>query len=106
MLKPKDLILSLPNKFDGTGLEEESAIFNFNITGTEGGDYTVSIDKGVCTVVEGMSDSADCTIKSSEENLTKIINKDLNAQMALFTGKLKISNLGIMMKYAKKFGLM
>lgn len=102
----KELILSLPEKFNGEGLEEEIAKFHFNIDGDEGGEYTVHIENGQCKVEEGLAGDADCTIKSKDKTLNKIINKELNAQMALFTGKLKISNLGTMMKFAKRFGLM
>ena len=35
-----------------------------------------------------------------------LLNKDVNPMMALLTGKLKISNQGEMLKYAKIFGLM
>ena len=102
----KELILSLPEKFNGEGLEGEIAKFHFNIDGEEGGEYTVHIENGQCNVLEGLEGDADCTIKSKDKTLNKIISKDLNAQMAMFTGKLKISNLGVMMKFAKRFGLM
>lgn len=105
-MKAKELLLSLPEKFKSEGLEKDNAIFHFLIEGNDGGDYTVNIINGICTVNEGISGDADCKIKATEENLTKIINKELKAEMALFTGKLKISNLGVMMKYAKNFGLM
>jgi len=105
-MNAKQLILSLPEKFDSSGMENENAKFHFDIAGDEGGIYTVDIVDGVCSVKEGKDGDPDCTIKSKAEVLNKIINKDLNAQMALFTGKLKISNLGIMMKFAKRFGLM
>ncbi|MBK8429598.1 MAG: hypothetical protein IPL27_28240 [Lewinellaceae bacterium] len=35
-----------------------------------------------------------------------MLSGDLNPMMAMMTGKLKISNPGEMLKYAKMFGLM
>ncbi|HNG90458.1 MAG TPA: SCP2 sterol-binding domain-containing protein [Saprospiraceae bacterium] len=47
-----------------------------------------------------------CTVRANTETLTKLLSRDLNPMMAMMTGKLKISNPGEMLKYAKIFGLM
>jgi len=48
---------------------------------------------------------ADCTLEVSVKNALKLIDGDLNAMMALMTGKLKIEgDMGIAMKVAKTFG--
>ena len=102
----KELIMSIPEKFNGAGIEDAVSKFHFLIDGEGGGDFTLDINKGECTVKEGASDEANCVVKAKSDTIKKVMAGDMNPQMAVFMGKLKISNLGEMMKYAKYFGLM
>lgn len=103
----KELIMKLPEKFVAESVAPDAeTVFHFRIKGEGGGDFTARIKDQKCEVVEGLEGDAKCVVKASDKNLLKVVNKELNAQMAVFTGKLKISNLGEMMKYAKTFGLM
>jgi putative sterol carrier protein len=48
---------------------------------------------------------ADCTLEISAKNALKLMDGDLNAMMALMTGKLKIDgDMGVAMKIAETFG--
>ena len=67
---------------------------------------TVQLDNGKMSVSEGLSGEAACKVSASAATLGKLLSRDLNPMMAMMTGKLKISNPGEMMKYAKIFGLM
>ena len=102
----KELVMALPSQVNPAALAEATTCFHFQISGEGGGDFTVEAKDGVCTATEGLSSEAKCVVKCSDELLVGIMNKTQNPQMAVFTGKLKISNLGEMMKYAKIFGLM
>lgn len=55
---------------------------------------------------EGLKEDAEVTLTASEDALIDIIKGDTNPMMAMMMGKLKISNPGAMMKYAKILGLM
>jgi putative sterol carrier protein len=102
----KEFILALPAQVNPAALQDAQTCFHFQIAGDGGGDFTVQAKDGVCTAVEGLHDEAKCVVKCSDTLLEGIITKTENPQMAVFMGKLKISNLGEMMKYAKMFGLM
>ncbi len=102
----KEFILNLPQQVNPAALADAETCFNFEISGERGGNFTIQAKDGVCTATEGLDDNPKCVVKCSDTLLEGIVSKTENAQMAVFMGKLKISNLGEMMKYAKMFGLM
>ncbi len=102
----KELVMALPSQVNPAALADATTCFHFEISGEGGGNVTITAQDGVCTASEGLNGEAKCVIKCADELLVGIMNKTQNPQMAVFTGKLKISNLGEMMKYAKMFGMM
>jgi putative sterol carrier protein len=71
----------------------------------QGIDTKINFDlKG--QVEEGVAEGAEVNITVKEEDLLSIIQGNTNPMMAMMMGKLKISNPGAMMKYAKILGLM
>jgi putative sterol carrier protein len=100
-----DFLMSLPEKVNKAALEGHNTRFHFVLKDT-GKEVTLAIADGEITAEEGLVGEAKCVVKSTEENLMKLVNKDLNPMMALLTGKLKISNQSEMVKYAKILGLM
>lgn len=100
----KDFLFSLPVKVKPEVLEGLSTVFHFEIS--DSGNYTIALNDGKLDVTEGLTGDPECTVKTSAESFSKLIKGDLNPMMAMMTGKLKISNAGAMMKYAKIFGLM
>lgn len=100
----KEFLFALPAKANAAALEGLSSTFHFDVA--DSGQYTVSLVDGQLSVEEGLNGEASCTVKASEETLAKLVKGDLNPMMAMMTGKLKISNPGEMLKYAKIFGLM
>ena len=99
----RDFIANLPQNVPSEVIGDMETLFHFSI-----GDMqrTVTLKDGVVTVDEGLHGDPKCEVSGTEENMNKILNGELNAMMAVMTGKLKISNPAEMMKYAKIFGLM
>ncbi len=104
MIDVKEFIFALPAKVKPEAVEGLSTLFHFDIG--DSGTYTVKLDDGKLDVSEGLNGDATCKVTASVETLSKLLSKDLNPMMAMMTGKLKISNPGEMLKYAKIFGLM
>jgi putative sterol carrier protein len=100
----KEFLFSLPDKVAPEAVEGLSTLFHFDIA--DAGLFTVKLDNGKFDVSEGLTGDATCKVTSSAEVLEKLLSKELNPMMAMMTGKLKISNVGEMLKYAKMFGLM
>jgi putative sterol carrier protein len=103
----REIIMALPSKFDASKVAADAdTTFHFKVNGDNGGEYTAVIKDGKCEVSEGLVGEAKCVVTTTAEMFSDIIERRANPQMAVFSGKLKISNLGEMMKYAKVFGLM
>jgi putative sterol carrier protein len=102
----RDFIMNLATRFNPEAVPNADSVFHFKISGDGGGDFTASVKDGVCQVAEGLNGDPKCVVTTSDATLVDIVTGKANAQMAVFTGKLKISNLGEMMKFAKPFGLM
>jgi hypothetical protein len=83
----KDFITTLPQSVPQEYLEDVDTNFHFDIAGEGGGQFSV-------------------IVKAKEENFIKLLRGELNPMMAVFSGKLKVSNPGEIMKYAKIFGFM
>lgn len=104
MIDAKEFLFALPQKANPDTLEGLNTLFHFDVT--DSGQYTVQLADGKLTVSEGLQGDPSCTVKTSAESFSKLVSGDLNPMMAMMTGKLKISNPGEMLKYAKIFGLM
>jgi putative sterol carrier protein len=102
----RDFIMNLASRFNPEAVPNADSVFHFKISGEGGGDFTASVKDGICQVVEGLTGEAKCVVSTTDSTLVDIVTGKANAQMAVFMGKLKISNLGEMMKFAKPFGLM
>jgi putative sterol carrier protein len=102
----KDFLMGLPNRVAPEAIVDKSTCFHFDLSGEEPCQVTVKIENGKCEAIEGFVGAAKCVVKAKSEDLIGISKGTLNPMMALFTGKLKLSNQGEMLKYAKVFGFM
>lgn len=66
-----------------------NATYKFEITGENGGIWTVDLKSDPPTCKEIDSD-AECTIIVGDKDFVDIVNGKLNPQMAFMTGKLKV----------------
>lgn len=106
MIELNKFFSDLPGKVRPESIEGQSTLFHFNLSGDGVNPQTVRIEDGKCTVEEGLVGDPECVISGKGESFLKIIKGDLNPMMALMSGKLKVSNTGVMLKYAKIFGVM
>jgi len=67
------------------------AIYQFNITGDDGGTWVVDFTKDADWVTAGPSDDAQCTIEVSSGDWLAIVADELNAMQAFMMGKLRVS---------------
>lgn len=102
----KDFITSLPTKVKPEWLNGVDTNFHFDIDGDNGGEFSVIVKDNAMTVHQGFVGESKCKITAKEKNFLALLKGELNPMMAVFTGKVKISNTGEIMKYAKLFGIM
>lgn len=87
----RDIFLALPATLDTDAADGVSAVYQFDLSGAQGGRYAVAIDKGVCTVTEGAHPDPHVTLAMSGEDALKILTGQLSGQMAAFSGRLSVS---------------
>lgn len=104
MIDVKQFLFSLPEKVAPEAVEGLSTLFHFDVA--DAGQFTVKLDDGKFDVSEGLSGDPTCKVATNAESFSKLLSRELNPMVAMMTGKLKISNPGEMLKYAKMFGLM
>jgi putative sterol carrier protein len=68
-----------------------NAVCQFNITGDAGGSWYIDMTVTPPTVVAGTSDRARCTMTCTDKVLAGIVGGQINATMAVITGKVKIT---------------
>jgi putative sterol carrier protein len=103
----REFIMGFPERINPEALADKgNTVFHFNISGKDGGEFTGTIHDGSFAVAEGLEGEAKCVITTSDKTLMAIINKEQNPMTAVMFGKLKVSNLGEMTKFAKPLGLM
>lgn len=100
-----NFLQSLPEKAPPEALEGVETNFFFDLAGEGGGQYTVRAHNGQLEVLEGQQGEAKCTVKTEADRFMKLIRGEGNPMMAVMTGKVKISNTGELLKYAKLFGI-
>ncbi len=82
-----------------------NAIYQFNVTGDDSGEWSVDLTGDAGAVNPGPAENANCTVTIADEDLLAIIGGSLNPQMAFMTGKVKISgDMSLAMKLGKILG--
>ncbi len=102
----KDFITSLPETVNPEWLKAVDTNFHFDIEGDGGGQFSVIVKDNKMEVFEHFEGEPKCKVTAKEKNFIALLRGELNPMMAVFTGKLKISNTAEIMKYAKLFGIM
>ena len=103
---PSDLasfFRSLPGRLRVDKTKGWSARFHFRFRGAAHPEWTVAVDGTSCTVAEGLEGSPDCVVQSAESVYLDIEAGRQSPETAFLLGKVKVSNLGEMMKYMKAF---
>lgn len=101
---PAEMILfSFPERFRADKAGDYQGIFHFKLTGNEGGDYTVTLGSGRCSVKPGLTGKATCVLESSAKTYLDMETGKTNPQIAFMMGKVKISNVPEMMQFLKFF---
>ena len=82
-----------------------NSVYEFNITGDNGGVWTVDLTKEPGTVQAGSTGTAKCTVTCASADFMNIVSGKMNPQMAFMSGKLKINgDMGLAMKLQKVIG--
>ena len=82
-----------------------NAVYQFNITGADGGAWSVDCTQPGGAVAVGNAVAPRCTVSMVDADFLKLVTGKLNAQMAFMTGKIKIQgDMGLAMKLQQLLG--
>ena len=80
----------LPTRFNPEKAKGVDVIVNINISGDNGGEWTVIIRNQKLDVKKGLENYPTLSLKISEKDYVDVINGKLSGEKAFFTGKLKL----------------
>lgn len=95
-----DIFESIPSRFRPEKAEGYNAVFHFDLGEPK---RTVTIVRGDCSVSDGLVGVPTCIVQAEASIYVQLEKGELNPQMALMTGKVKVSDLSEMMRFAKCF---
>ncbi len=107
-MKPKDIFENqiaarLADPAQREAAKELDAVYQFHVTGDDGGDWTVDLREG--KVSGGSTDTADCTITIADEDFVGLVQGDVPGPQLFMMGKLQITgDMGLAMKLGQVLG--
>ncbi|HJT19350.1 MAG TPA: SCP2 sterol-binding domain-containing protein [Nitrospira sp.] len=100
----KEFFRQLPQQLDAEAAEDVDAVYQFDLSGPQGGQYVLTIREGTCQVREGTHDDPDVTLSMAGEDCVKVLTGQLSGQAAAFSGKLKVGgDLGLALQLRALF---
>jgi putative sterol carrier protein len=102
-----ELFEKIPSRFDSAAWGDRDAVFQFEVSGTEAGQWFAAVKGGELTLGKGAAMAVpDMTVNAASEDLLGIINGELNAVSAFMQGKVKLDgDLSLAMKLQTLLGL-
>jgi len=100
----KDFFRALPRALDQVAAEDLEAIFQFDLSGPQGGQYVLTIQSGTCSVKEGSHADPHVTLSMAGEDCLKVLNGQLSGPAIVMSGRLRISgDVGLAMQLKSLF---
>ena len=87
---PAEYFNELPSKLNRDKVKGMNAIYQWDITGNNGGKWHIILKNDDVQVGGGQADSPNITLTLEDQNFMDLVTGKLNGQMAFLTGKLKI----------------
>lgn len=102
-----EVLQSLSGRLDADAADGLTAVYQFDLSGSQGGQYYLTIDQGACTFEQGAHPDPHVTLSMSGEDALKILTGQLSGQMAALSGRLSVSgDLGLAMQLRGLFPTM
>src|SRR5438876_648432 len=79
---------ALPSRFHAAAAEGVTAVYQFDLSGDEGGHYQLHIADQTCRVSPGIHPTPDVTLRMAGEDCVAILDGRLNGVSAFLSGRL------------------
>ena len=87
----RERIEAMPNTFRPERAGRANCTVQFHISGEGGGDWVVTIKDRRCTVTEGVTESANATLRMVASDYVDLATGKLGSMKAFTSGKVKAS---------------
>ena len=100
----KEFFQLLPGRLDSDAAEGLDAVYQFDLSGTQGGQYILTIREGACQVAEGMHAAPHVVLSMAGEDCIKVLKGQLSGVAVAMSGRLKVSgDIGLAMQLKALF---
>jgi putative sterol carrier protein len=100
----KEFFQLLPGQLDLDAAEDLNAVYQFDLSGAQGGQYILTIREGACQVSEGTHADPHVVLSMAGEDCIKVLKGQLSGTAIAMSGRLKISgDIGLAMQLKALF---
>lgn len=99
----KEIILSIPARIKTEKSADYSTVFQFDIRGENGGEFTLTVEKGKAKIEEGFHGTPECIATADAKVYEDIELGKMDPTMAFMSGQIKVTNIAAMMQFSKYF---
>jgi putative sterol carrier protein len=103
-LTVKEFFQRFPDLLDSEAAEDLDAVYQFDLSGAQGGQYILTIREGACRVSEGIHEDPHVVLSMAGEDCIKVLTGQLSGTAVAMSGRLKISgDIGLAMQLKALF---
>lgn len=100
----REFFEALPSRFRPDAAEGVSAVYQFDLSGEEGGQYQLHVADRSCRVCDGVHPAPNVTLSMAGKDCVDVLEGRLSGMSALLSGRLKIAgDMGLAMQLAAFF---
>lgn len=101
-----DVFAHIEEGFHPEKAEGMDAVFQFVLSGDNGGDYWVKVTNQQVEAHEGVHPSPTMTLRATAEDFLALVNGEVNPMTAFMQGKIKVQgDMGLALKLQSVLGL-
>ncbi|HRQ41420.1 MAG TPA: SCP2 sterol-binding domain-containing protein [Chloroflexota bacterium] len=105
MSTPAEILNRIPSTVDPSKIAGINATVVFDLSGDNGGQWTMKVADGAANVSDGADPNASATIKMTDTDYVAMMSGSLNPMMAFMSGKIKVEgDLNTVMKLQSIMG--
>jgi putative sterol carrier protein len=87
----RDVFDRMPESFNPDAAKGMDAVFQLDITGDGGGNWTAAINDGTCRIEEGSHANPSVRLTMSVDTWLAMVNRKINGMQAFMSGQLKVN---------------
>jgi len=100
----KPVFTAMPMGLNKEAAKDVHVVYQFNLSGDGGGQFTVSIKNGACAVDEGVAENPDVTVSAEAADYMNIVTGAYPFGLAFINGRLKVEgDLRLLIRMGKYF---